>query len=58
MEFAGYRRFLNYGWIRAIGEQEFLEDSDWDYFDTDAETDCMIAVNYATNEFAWIRGEE
>lgn len=58
MEFAGFRRIANYGWIRAIGEQEFLEDVDWDYYDSDEEDGCIIAFNLVTKEFAWIRSDD
>lgn len=58
MQFAGYRRMLNYGWIPKITWEEYVSNDAWEYFDCDEEDLTIVACNTETGSFAWVGKEE
>lgn len=56
--FSGYRLFACIGWVRSVSYLEFVENPDWEYYDSDENDGTIIAYNIKDDRYAWVEGSE
>ena len=55
VQFAGYRRYPNVGWIPEITWETYVSEMSWEYYDHDMDDCVIIAYNHELDTFAWVK---